>query len=118
VWPFELLVVPRRPLASFDELEPGEEETLAALLQSIVTTYDRLFGVPFPYSMGWHPRPSRCGRDSGWTLHAHFLPPLLRSATVHKFQVGFETFAMPQRDLAPEAAAARLRELSAGAIRK
>jgi UDPglucose--hexose-1-phosphate uridylyltransferase len=111
VWPFELLVLPRRPVAAFDELEAREEESLAGLLQSIVATYDRLFDVPFPYSMGWHPRPSRTAADSGWVLHAHFLPPLLRSATVRKFQVGFEMLAMPQRDLAPEAAAARLREL-------
>lgn len=91
-------------------LEPQEETSLAALLQTVVATYDRLFEVPFPYSMGWHPRPSRCGPDAGCTLHAHFLPPLLRSATVRKFQVGFEMLAMPQRDLTPEAAAARLRE--------
>ena len=111
VWPFELLVLPRRAIAAFDELQPAEEEGLAALLQTVVATYDRLFEVPFPYSMGWHPRPSRSGPDSGWVLHGHFLPPLLRSATVRKFQVGFEMLAMPQRDLAPEAAAARLREL-------
>lgn len=111
VWPFELLILPRRAVAAFDELTPGEEESLAALLQTVVATYDRLFEVPFPYSMGWHPRPSRSGSDCGWILHGHFLPPLLRSATVRKFQVGFEMLAMPQRDLAPEAAAARLRDL-------
>jgi UDPglucose--hexose-1-phosphate uridylyltransferase len=110
VWPFELLVLPRRSIAAFDELESREEESLAALLQSIVAGYDRLFDVPFPYSMGWHPRPSRCGPDAGWILHAHFLPPLLRSATVRKFQVGFEMFGMPQRDVTPETAAARLRD--------
>ena len=111
VWPFELLVLPRRSIAAFDELEPGEEESLATLLQSIVVMYDRVFDVPFPYSMGWHPRPSRSEAAAGWTLHAHFFPPLLRSATVRKFQVGFEMLAMPQRDLTPEAAAARLREI-------
>ena len=111
VWPFELLVLPKRSVAAFDELQPGEEESLAKLLQSIVAMYDRVFDVPFPYSMGWHPRPSRSHDAPGWTLHAHFFPPLLRSATVRKFQVGFEMLAMPQRDLTPEAAAARLREL-------
>jgi UDPglucose--hexose-1-phosphate uridylyltransferase len=111
VWPFELLVLPRRQIAAFDELQPGEEETLAKLLQSIVAMYDRVFDVPFPYSMGWHPRPSRKHDAAGWTLHAHFFPPLLRSATVRKFQVGFEMLGMPQRDLTPEAAAARLREI-------
>ncbi len=114
VWPFELLVLPRRQIAAFDELLPDEEETLAKLLQSIVAVYDRVFDVPFPYSMGWHPRPSRSQASAGWTLHAHFFPPLLRSATVRKFQVGFEMLGMPQRDLTPEAAAARLRELVPG----
>ena len=111
VWPFELLVLPQRSVAAFDELQPDEEESLAQLLQSIVAMYDRVFDVPFPYSMGWHPRPSRSHAAPGWTLHAHFFPPLLRSATVRKFQVGFEMLAMPQRDLTPEAAAAKLREL-------
>jgi len=110
-WPFELLVLPRRSVAAFDELQAGEEESLAQLLQSIVAMYDRMFDVPFPYSMGWHSRPSRSHDAAGWTLHAHFYPPLLRSATVRKFQVGFEMLAMPQRDLTPEAAAARLRAL-------
>ena len=114
VWPFELLVLPKRSIAAFDELQPDEEVTLANLLQSVVAMYDRVFDVPFPYSMGWHPRPSRSRDAPGWTLHAHFFPPLLRSATVRKFQVGFEMLAMPQRDLTPEAAAARLRELVPG----
>jgi UDPglucose--hexose-1-phosphate uridylyltransferase len=114
VWPFELLVLPRRSVAAFDELQPAEEDSLAKLLQSIVATYDRVFDVPFPYSMGWHSRPSRNYAAAGWTLHAHFYPPLLRSATVRKFQVGFEMLAMPQRDLTAEAAAARLRELVPG----
>ena len=111
IWPFELLVLPRRSVAAFDELQPREEDSLAKLLQSIVAMYDRVFDVPFPYSMGWHGRPSRNHDAAGWTLHAHFFPPLLRSATVRKFQVGFEMLAMPQRDLTPEAAAAKLREL-------
>jgi UDPglucose--hexose-1-phosphate uridylyltransferase len=111
VWPFELLVLPRRQVAAFDELQPDEEESLAQLLQSIVGMYDRVFEVPFPYSMGWHPRPSRSHDAASWTLHGHFFPPLLRSASVRKFQVGFEMLGMPQRDLTPEAAAATLREL-------
>lgn len=111
VWPFELLVLPLRQIAAFDELTVDEEGSLATLLQSVVAMYDRVFEVPFPYSMGWHPRPSRARPAAGWTLHAHFFPPLLRSATVRKFQVGFEMLAMPQRDLTPEAAAERLRDL-------
>jgi UDPglucose--hexose-1-phosphate uridylyltransferase len=102
VWPFEMLVLPRRSIAAFDELQPAEEESLARLLQSIVATYDRVFDVPFPYSTGWHSRPSRHHAAAGWTLHAHFYPPLLRSAAVRKFQVGFEMLAMPQRDLTPK----------------
>jgi UDPglucose--hexose-1-phosphate uridylyltransferase len=114
VWPFELLVLPTRSVAAFDQLQAAEEESLARLLQSIVATYDRVFDVPFPYSMGWHSRPSRNHSAPGWTLHAHFYPPLLRSATVRKFQVGFEMLAMPQRDLTPETAAASLRALVPG----
>jgi UDPglucose--hexose-1-phosphate uridylyltransferase len=109
VWPFELLVLPRRQVSTLDELTGDEEASLAKLLQSVVSTYDRLFGVPFPYSMGWHPRPSDGARHEEWVLHAHFYPPLLRSATVRKFQVGFEMLGMPQRDLTPEAAVQSLR---------
>jgi UDPglucose--hexose-1-phosphate uridylyltransferase len=111
VWPFELLLLPRRSIAGFDELSAAEEHSLAKVLQAVVAMYDRVFGVPFPYSMGWHPRPRRNVAHEGWIMHAHFFPPLLRSASVRKFQVGFEMLAMPQRDLTPEAAAARLREL-------
>jgi UDPglucose--hexose-1-phosphate uridylyltransferase len=109
VWPFELLVLPRRNVASLDELREGEEAALAGLLRRVIATYDGLFGVPFPYSMGWHGRPSDGRPREGWVLHAHFYPPLLRSASVRKFQVGFEMLGMPQRDLTPEAAAERLR---------
>jgi UDPglucose--hexose-1-phosphate uridylyltransferase len=111
VWPFELLLLPRRSIAAFDELTGEEEQTLAQVLQAIVSLYDRLFDVAFPYSMGWHPRPGGGLACEGWTLHAHFFPPLLRSASVRKFQVGFEMLGMPQRDFTPEAAAERLREL-------
>lgn len=115
VWPYELLVVPRRSMAGFEELEPDEEISLAQLLQSIILLYDRVFDVPFPYSMGWHPRPHDHRHSAAWTLHAHFYPPLLRSGSIRKFQVGFEMLGMPQRDLTPEAAAARLR---AAAVRR
>jgi UDPglucose--hexose-1-phosphate uridylyltransferase len=127
VWPFELLLLPATSISGFDELSPRGVHEVARLWQRVVRGYDALFRVPFPYSMGWHPRLSRApDRASGphlghagggvtmaeaaWTLHAHFYPPLLRSATVRKFQVGFEMFGMLQRDLTPEAAAARLRE--------
>ncbi|MGH8286182.1 MAG: UDP-glucose--hexose-1-phosphate uridylyltransferase [Steroidobacteraceae bacterium] len=112
VWPFELLVLPRRQIASFDEITPEEEMGLAKLLGSVVGMYDRVFDVPFPYSMGWHPRPSDRRHAAAWTLHAHFYPPLLRSSTVRKFQVGFEILGMPQRDFTPESAAERLRAVA------
>jgi UDPglucose--hexose-1-phosphate uridylyltransferase len=111
-WPFELLILPRRPLDSFSGMQPMEEVTLAALLRAVIGTYDRVFDAPFPYSMGWHPRPRGTGDEAGWILHAHFYPPLLRSAHIRKFQVGFEMLGMPQRDLTPEAAAARLRAVA------
>jgi UDPglucose--hexose-1-phosphate uridylyltransferase len=113
-WPFELLVLPTRPVSGFEDITAEEEKSLAALLSGVVATYDRMFGVAFPYSMGWHPRPSDGSRHAEWVLHGHFYPPLLRSASVRKFQVGFELLAMPQRDLTPEVAAEKLRALSNG----
>jgi UDPglucose--hexose-1-phosphate uridylyltransferase len=113
-WPFELLILPRRPIDAFARMSETEEVALAALLQTAIGTYDRLFSVPFPYSMGWHPCLRGARDDAGWVLHAHFYPPLLRSATVRKFQVGFEMLGMPQRDLTPEAAAERLRAVARG----
>ncbi len=109
VWPFELMVLPRRPIPGFESMTPEEEVSLAAILQSVIVTYDRLFDVQFAYSMGWHPRPAGPWTHPEWVLHAHFYPPLLRSAHVRKFQVGFELLGMPQRDLTPEAAAEKLR---------
>jgi UDPglucose--hexose-1-phosphate uridylyltransferase len=110
VWPFELLLLPQRRLRDFEDLGAEEETSLAKLLHSVIAAYDRLFETPFPYSMGWHPRPSDGETHAEWILHAHFYPPLLRSASIRKFQVGFEMFAMPQRDLTPEAAAAALKD--------
>lgn len=104
-WPFELLVLPRRAAPSFDALTADEADALAALLSVVTRCYDRLFDCAFPYSLGWHQHPG----DADFTLHGHFLPPLLRSATVRKHMVGFELLGMPQRDLTPEDAAARLR---------
>lgn len=110
-WPFETLLVPRRPASRIGDLVPADRDALAAVLVRLVRTYDGLFGVPFPYSMGWHQAPF--GEDSDhWQLHAHVYPPLLR-ATVRKFMVGYELLAEPQRDLAPEDAAERLRAAAA-----
>lgn len=104
VWPFETLLLPKRPLRSFADLDDPARTTLAQILTDLIGRYDRLFGVPFPYSMGWHGRSAE-----HWTLHAHFMPPLLRSASVRKHMVGFELLAEAQRDLSPEEAAQRLR---------
>jgi UDPglucose--hexose-1-phosphate uridylyltransferase len=109
-WPFETLVLPLEHRARFDELDPYDMAELAALIRALMPAYDRLFDVSFPYSMGWH----GCGRDHDrrhWQLHAHVYPPLLRSANVRKFMVGFEMLAEAQRDLSPEEAARRLRAL-------
>jgi UDPglucose--hexose-1-phosphate uridylyltransferase len=110
VWPFELMVVPTHPITGFDQLTADSEVDLASLLRQVACIYDCVFDVPFPYSMGWHARP--CDDDSHpeWQLHAHFYPPLLRSASVRKFQVGFELLGMPQRDLTAESAAEVLRQ--------
>jgi UDPglucose--hexose-1-phosphate uridylyltransferase len=111
-WPFETMVLPRRHAADLPGLTPGERHALADILRRVTVKYDNLFRVSFPYSMGWHQQPTDGGEYRCWHLHAHFYPPLLRSATVRKFMVGFEMLATPQRDITPEAAAQRLRELS------
>jgi UDPglucose--hexose-1-phosphate uridylyltransferase len=106
-WPFETLLVSRRGAARFGELSTAERTSLAAGLHELLIGYDALFGMPFPYSMGWHPAP---GHEPAphWVLHAHVYPPLLR-ADARKFLVGYELLAEAQRDLTPEDAAARLR---------
>jgi len=113
VWPFELLVVARRHIGALPALADEERDALAAILKELTTRYDNLFEVPFPYSMGFHQQPMH-GRSDGMAhLHAHFYPPLLRSATVRKFMVGFELLGSPQRDFTPEEAAVRLQAVSA-----
>jgi UDPglucose--hexose-1-phosphate uridylyltransferase len=111
VWPFETMLLSRRHIASIDETTPDERDALAAILRQLTGAYDRLFDISFPYSMGFHQRPTDGKAYPGMHLHAHYHPPLLRSATVRKFLVGYEFLAMPQRDITPESAAARLREL-------
>ncbi len=109
VWPFELLVLPKRRVGSLAELIGSERDGLAAILQQVTRGYNRVFDTPFPYSMGLHPAPSDNEEHPEWHLHAHFYPPLLRSATVRKFMVGFELLGSPQRDITPESAAETLR---------
>jgi len=111
VWPFEILMVPLQPRGSLLDLTQEEKQSLARALKGVLVRYDNLFLCPFPYSMGWHGSPTAGQEDAYWQLHLHFYPPLLRSATVRKFLVGYEMLAEPQRDLTAEDAAATLREL-------
>ena len=110
VWPFELLLLPKHAVARVEALTNPQREGLADLLKQVTTAYNRVFDTPFPYSMGLHPAPADNQPHPEWQLHAHFYPPLLRSATVRKFMVGFELLGSPQRDITPESAAATLRQ--------
>jgi UDPglucose--hexose-1-phosphate uridylyltransferase len=112
VWPFEIMILSKRHLGSLLEFNAGEKRSFAEILRRAVIRYDNLFETSFPYSMGLHQRPPNIGAVTGWHFHAHFLPPLLRSATVQKFMVGYELLASPQRDMTAEDAASRLAALS------
>ncbi len=111
-WPFETLLLPRFAVQRMPELTGGQRDSLAHILKALTTRYDNLFRTSFPYSMGWHGAPFTAGSADHWQLHAHFYPPLLRSAEVRKFMVGYEMLAEPQRDLTPERAAEMLRSVS------
>jgi UDPglucose--hexose-1-phosphate uridylyltransferase len=112
VWPFEAIVISHRHFGSLIDLTQAEISDLAEVLKNLTTRYDNLFEISFPYSMGFHQAPTQGHPHEECHLHVHFYPPLLRSATVRKFMVGFEMLAMPQRDLTAEAVATRLRGLS------
>ena len=112
VWPFEILVCSRRHFGSMNELAGDEAHSLSKILSRVTSTYDKVFGVPFPYSMGFHQSPTDGVDHPESHFHAHFYPPLLRSATVRKHMVGFEMLGTPQRDTTPESAAERLRALA------
>jgi len=123
VWPYETMILPKRHLASLDEFTDREVTDFADALKRMGTRFDNLFLTSFPYSMGFHQKPTKPAagagnpaadlrtQDEAWHFHVHYYPPLLRSATVRKFMVGFELLAMPQRDITAEAAAERLRNL-------
>lgn len=111
-WPFETLLLPRFPIQRMTELTAAQQVTLADIIQQITIRYDNLFNSSFPYSMGWHGAPYDGEDHAEWTLHASFFPPLLRSATVRKFMVGYEMMAESQRDLTAEQAATRLKDVS------
>lgn len=112
VWPFETLLLPKAPVSRLPDLDRVQRRDLADILRRLLTKYDNLFEVSFPYSMGWHGAPFNGETGRHWQLHAHFYPPLLRSATVKKFMVGYEMLAEPQRDITAEQAAARLQAVS------
>jgi UDPglucose--hexose-1-phosphate uridylyltransferase len=109
VWPFEVLLVSKRHVGAMPELRAEERDALADALRRMTTRFDNLFETSFPYTMGFHQAPTGGDAHPEWHFHAHFYPPLLRSATVRKFMVGFEMLGMPQRDITPESAAERLR---------
>lgn len=113
LWPFEALIMPKRRTARITDLDDDQRPTLAHALRELLIRYDNLFLTPFPYSMGWHGAPFTDDEHDHWQLHAHVFPPLLRSATVRKFMVGYELMAESQRDLTPESAASRLIGVSA-----
>lgn len=112
VWPFETMIISKRHVGALTDLNGAARDQLADALRNITARYDNLFHVSFPYSMGFHQRPTDGGDHAHWHLHAHFYPPLLRSSTVRKFMVGYEMLGTPQRDITPEQAAMRLREQS------
>lgn len=111
-WPFETLLLPKAHVRRLTELSDEQKQDLALALKQLTSRYDNLFQCSFPYSMGWHGAPFTEDDMEHWQLHAHFYPPLLRSATVRKFMVGYEMLAETQRDLTPEQAAERLRAVS------
>lgn len=112
VWPFETMIVSREPYRSIAELNDAQKTDLADLYRRLTVRYDNLFETSFPYSMGIHQQPTDGKDHPEWHLHMHFYPPLLRSATVKKFMVGYEMLANPQRDITAEQSAERLRALS------
>lgn len=129
LWPFETLVLPLRSARHLDALDDAQRAGLADILRRLLRRYDNVFGVSFPYSMGWHGAPFSAApaspgepdlpenMEDAFQLHAHFYPPLLRSATVKKFMVGFEMLGEGQRDVTPEQAAATLRNASETPLR-
>ncbi len=112
IWPFETLLVPKQHVLRLPDLSDKQRNGLSEILKRLAVRYDNLFQISFPYTMGWHGAPFGASDFTHWQLHAHFYPPLLRSATVRKFMVGYEMLAEPQRDITAEQAAERLKSIS------
>ena len=112
VWPYETMIISRRHVQDISDFEEKEKMALADALKQLLVRYDNLFQVSFPYSGGMHQRPLNNGKQEAWHWHMHFYPPLLRSATVKKFMVGYEMLANPQRDITPEQAVEKLRSVA------
>ena len=110
IYPFEVMIVSNLHYRNFLDFEETQKRDLADIIRQLSIRYDALFNVPFPYSMGFHQSPFNVEQTEDIHFHAHYYPPLLRSATVRKFLVGFELLGMPQRDITPELAAERLRQ--------
>jgi UDPglucose--hexose-1-phosphate uridylyltransferase len=115
VWPFEILLLPRRPASRLADLDDSQREGLVQVMRSLLHRYDGLFGQPMAFSMGWHQAPYQDGPTDHWQAHAHFMPPLLE-ATKRKFMVGYELLSEPQRDITPEEAAEQLRAVEVEAV--
>lgn len=111
LWPFETIIIPKDDIKRFNEMSAQSLESLAQILKKMLTKYDNLFHTIFPYTMGWHFAPFNTEENNHWRLHAHIFPPLLRSAIIKKFVVGYEMLGEPQRDITPELAAIKLREV-------
>lgn len=109
-WPYETMIISKRLVPSIQDFTEEEKEDLAKTLQELTIRYDNIFKTSFPYSAGMHQAPVNSGNSAAWHWHMHFYPPLLRSATVKKFMVGYEMLANPQRDITPEQAAATLKQ--------
>lgn len=109
VWPFETLILPKKKTQQIKQLSQNQQETLSHIMKSILVKYDNIFQTSFAYSMGWHGAPFSNQDCEHWQLHAHYYPPLLRSATIKKFMVGYEMLGCAQRDITPETAAQIIR---------
>lgn len=112
IWPFETILLPKQHVLRLEDLNDNQKSGLSEIMKSLLVRYDNIFNTSFPYSMGWHGAPYNDNDNKHWQLHAHYYPPLLRSATVKKFMVGYEMLGNAQRDITPELAAGMIRDQS------